>query len=258
MSGLSDRLAAMRRKTRFYARKLAWVSGIAERFQTPAGPLRLPRKTVSPRIFYHLTTGDYEAAERRMLEEHLEPGDRVIELGAGLGFLANLYGRRCPDGPHLALEASPTMSSLARENTAALANLQILNAVASRRPNTGEPADADITQTVPFYVYDEFWGSSTEPLHLTSPACRLVSTVDVPIVDLDVLIARQRCTMLVCDIEGGEFDLFRNFAIDVPKILLELHWDALGFSRALSVLNTLESRGYRLVGSPEVFVALRD
>ena len=38
---------------------------------------------------------------------------------------------------------------------------------------------------------------------------------------------------------------------------MELHWHELGMARALSVLRTLEDRGYRLLGSPEVFIAMK-
>lgn len=253
VAGVTTRLAAARRKGQFYAKKLAWMSGAARRFQTPVGMLTIPREAVSPTIFYHLTEGDYEEPERRLLEEHLSPDDRVIELGAGMGFMANLYGRRCPNERHLAIEASPEMSALAATNTSHLTNVQVLNAVAARPA----PTSAGQAPSVPFHIYESFWGSSTEPLHLTDPERRLVRTVQVPVVDLDALIAEYRCTTLVCDIEGGEFDLLRTFELNVPTLLIELHWRALGMSRALSVLTTLESRGYRLSGSPDVFLATR-
>lgn len=221
---------------------------------TPVGALQIPRALVSPTIFYHLTTGDYEAPERSLLERHLDPTDRVIELGAGIGFLANLYGRRCAAQQHLAIEASPVMSDLIRRNTQHLANLEVLNALAAR-PSSGTAASA--TSTAPFYIYQDFWASSTEPIHLTNPARKLVRTVQVPLVDLDALIAERGCTMLVCDIEGGEAELLRTFALEVPKIVMELHWQTLGIAGAMQVLRMLEARGYELSGSPEVVMAIK-
>lgn len=233
----------------FYARKLAWLLGRTQ-FATSVGALTVPRSTVSPTIFYHLTTGDYEVPELQLLEQFLEPSDRVIELGAGIGFLANVYARRCP-ARHLAIEASPVMCDLIRTNTRALANLDVLNALAAR------PAGPDGAAKVPFYLYEDFWASSMQPLHLTDPSRRLVRTVDVPTVDLDALIREHNCSLLICDIEGGESALLKAFALDVPKILLELHWQALGIATAVQVLTTLEARGYTLHGSPEVVMAVR-
>lgn len=241
------------RKSVFYTKKLSWTLGLQSCFATPVGVLHIPRTAVSPTIFYHLTVGDYEAPERALLEQHLSADDRVIELGAGIGFLANLYGRRCAQQRHLAIEASPVMSDLIRTNTEHLNNVEVLNALAGRSASGG---DGSSTPTVPFYVYEDFWTSSTEPIHVNNPDRRLVQTVHLPMVDLDALIAERDCTMLVCDIEGGESELLRTFALNVPKILMELHWKTLGMSGAMKVLAMLEERGYRLSGSPDVLMAI--
>lgn len=236
------------KKIAFYARKLTWLLGLRDRFDTPVGALTIPRAGVSPTLFWHLTTGDYEVPERALLHEHLRAADRVIELGAGIGFLANVYGRRCPEMRHLAIEASPIMCDLIRTNTQHLGNVDVLNALAGR---DSERATRD------FYIYRDFWASSTQPIHVTNPERRLVETVQVPMVDLDALIAERECSFLVCDIEGGEDSLVRTFELKVPKILMELHWRELGMERALHILRVFEDRGYTLTGSPEVFLATK-
>lgn len=255
MALLSDRIRTVTRKSAFYARKLAWHLGLTSRFATAVGPLRVPRDLVSPAIFYHLSTGDYEVPELELLDQHMRPDDRVIELGAGLGFLANRYARRSSTEEHLAIEANPLMCDLARTNTASLPNVRVMNAVAARGLDRASSAAAP--PDVPFHLYADFWSSSTEPIHLTNTALRLLRTVRVPVVDLDALIAERRCTMLVCDIEGGEYDLLNTFRVEVPKILLELHWSTLGLARAMQVMQTLASRGYRLSGSPHVLMATK-
>lgn len=251
MSFLTRQAGGAGRKGAFYAKKLAWMAGVMSRFSTAVGPLEMPRDSISPTVFYHLTNDDYEVPELGLLERHLSPDDHVVELGAGLGFLANVYGRRCAPQRHLAIEANPAMSELVRANTRQLGNVDVLNAVAAR-PD-GESAAA----TVPFYVYDDFWASSTQPIHLSNPDCTLLRTLEVPAIDLDAVLAERRCTMLVCDIEGGEVDLLRSFRLDVPRILMELHWQVLGLSRVAQIIQLLESRGYRLFGSPEVLMAVR-
>ncbi len=242
------------RKAAFYGQKLLWLAGRSH-FDTPVGPLEIPRSVVSPLLFYHLVAGDYEGPERRLLERHLGPNDRVIELGGGIGFLANVYGRRAPAERHLAIEASPVMCNLIRSNTSALQNVDVLNAVAARVA-TAEGAGAAAT-SMPFHVYEDYWASSLEPLHERDASKRLLRTERVPVVDLDALIVERRCTLLVCDIEGGEYDLFRAFAVDVQTIVLELHWAALGVARALEILKRLDARGYTLEGTPDVLIATK-
>lgn len=249
MSFLSRHAGGTGRKAVFYAKKIAWLAGLTSRFSTAVGPLHLPRARISPTVFYHLTNDDYEVPELDLLERHLTPDDRVVELGAGLGFLANVYGRRCQPQHHLAIEANPAMSALVRTNTESLGNIDVLNAIAAR-PDDG-------ATTMPFYVYDDFWASSTQPIHLSHPDRTLRQTLDVPVIDLDALLLQRQCTLLVCDIEGGEAELLRSFTLDVPKILMELHWQTLGVSRAAQIIRQLESRGYRLSGSPEVLMAVR-
>lgn len=249
MSDPSGRGARASKKITFLARKLAWISGLRDRFDTQVGALTIPRAGVSPTLFWHLTTGDYEVPEHRLLHEHLRATDRVIELGAGIGFLANLYGRRCPQTRHLAIEASPVMCDLIRTNTQHLGNVDVVNALAGRDP---ERATRD------FYIYRDFWASSTQPIHLRNPDRQLVKTVQVPIVDIDALIAERECSFLVCDIEGGEDSLVRTFELNVPKILMELHWSELGMERALHILRVFEDRGYTLTGSPDVFLAVKN
>jgi FkbM family methyltransferase len=241
------RLTRLIRKGRFYSRKLPWSLGLKSRFKTNVGSLVMPRAVVSQEIFYHLINGDYEYRERELLEEYLTPDDRVIELGAGLGFMANVYGKRSPNQPHLAIEASPVMAELIRANTNHLGNVEVLNALAMK----------DSPQPVPFHIYENFWASSMEPYHLTDPEYRLVKTVQVNTVDIDELIAKRRVTMLICDIEGGEFDLVRTFDLNVPKILMELHWAEVGISKTISILRRLEERGYHLSGSPVVVIAVK-
>jgi FkbM family methyltransferase len=258
MSLVEHVVSPLAHKLAFHARKLPWTLGLKDRFNTRVGLLTIPRTLVSPAIFYHLINGDYESPELELLDQYLCADDSVIELGAGIGFLANRYGKHCPHQRHMAIEASPIMVDLVRTNTKHLGNIEVVNAVAARSSAGATPErPQESPHTVDFHVYSDFWASSTQPLHLTNPQRHLVRTVQVDMIDLDEVIAKRHVQMLVCDIEGGEYDLVRTFDLNVPKILMELHWHELGMARALSVLRTLEDRGYRLLGSPDVFMAIK-
>jgi FkbM family methyltransferase len=258
MSLVEHVVSPLAQKVAFHARKLPWTLGLKSRFNTRVGLLTIPGTLVSPAIFFHLMNGDYESPELALLDQYLSVDDSVIELGAGIGFLANRYGKHCPHQRHLAIEASPIMVDLVRTNTKHLGNVDVINAVAARPPVSAAAGRPDESpHTVDFHVYSDFWASSTQPLHLTNPQRQLVRTVQVDMIDLDEVIASRHAQMLVCDIEGGEYDLVRTFDLNVPKILMELHWHELGMAKALSVLRILEERGYRLLGSPDAFMAMK-
>ncbi len=250
-------LSPVARKFAFHARKLPWTLGVKSRFHTRVGVLTVPRAVVSPAIFYHLVTGDYEAPELALLDEYLNPDDRVIELGAGIGFLANRYASRCARQKHVTVEASPGMADLIRVNTGHLGNVEVINAVAARVPADPLHRLNGWRPSVDFYEYSDYWASSLSPVHVTNPQRHLVRTVKVDAIDLDTLIASHGANMLICDIEGAEYDLVNSFAINVPKILMELHWRELGIERAMTVLRMLQERGYQLFGSPDVLMAIR-
>ena len=51
----------------------------------PIGP-----NEVSPKVWTALETGAYEANEARRVASAIRPGDRVLELGAGLGVITSI------------------------------------------------------------------------------------------------------------------------------------------------------------------------
>jgi FkbM family methyltransferase len=261
--GLATRII---RKCAFYAQKLPRDLGLKHRFNTQVGPMNLPKAAISSNIFFHLINRDYEAPELALLDQYLSPDDRIIELGAGIGFLANRYAQYCPNQEHLAIEASPIMADVIRTNTDNLKNLTVINALATKQNTATEnrPTKAndainvnDTPESIDFYIYSDFWASSTLPIHLTNRNRKLVKTIQVPTLDLDKLIHQHQATLLICDIEGGESDLLQMFELNVPKILMELHWRELGMESSVSILKALQSRGYKLFGTPDVLMAIK-
>jgi FkbM family methyltransferase len=239
-------------KIQLYTNKINSHSGkflrklhLKHHFNTRLGSFFLPRQYISDQMLLFILLDEYEKEELSILEKHLEPNDVVIELGAGIGFLANYYCRAAV-GKHIAIEASPDLCQIIAQNTGQFQNLTILNGVASK--NSGEHS---------FHIYQDYWASSLYPVHLDNPALQLVKTVSVPAIDLDQLIIEQQATCLICDIEGGEKELFEQFELNVPKIILELHWQILGHEQSLKILNRLVKRGYKLQGSQNVVIAIK-
>jgi protein-L-isoaspartate O-methyltransferase len=73
-------------------------------------PLKHP--LITPPIQRDIYFGDYERKELDVIERRLEPGDKVMEVGAGIGFLSAYCARVLGDDRVFAYEANPPCSSL--------------------------------------------------------------------------------------------------------------------------------------------------
>lgn len=172
---------------------------------------------VSPSIVEHLRNGSYERQEALNLPSIVQAGDRIVELGAGLGFISSLVSSLERAESITVFEADPGLVPLI-ERTHALNGVkdEVINAIVA--PKAEAP-------TAPFYVRSDFWASSLSP-----EPYGYEEVIDVPVVGFADMLARHRPTMLIVDIEGGEEALFSG---DLPltgvkKVYLEIHQNVLG------------------------------
>ncbi len=208
--------AEYRRRTR---PQLVWHHGI-----------RLPlTEAVSEEMRATLYSGSYEEREYEVLSRLLQPDDRVLELGSGLGFITVLCARRCGSERVTSVEANPRLLSTIR--TTFLCNgvspRLIPGAVSAR----GEP------QTL--FVSQNFWSSSTHD--------RGGQPITVAGVALESLLAEHQPSVLVIDIEGGETAL-TSAAISpsVRAIVIELHAGVTGSEGAAQVRSWIERHGFSI------------
>lgn len=167
---------------------------------------------VTPKIAEAIRKGRYEKDEVRATPKFIEPGDRVIELGAGLGFISSYIATALGVRDILCVEADPTLCAFIRRVHAenGIEGVEVKNAVALN--DTGQPG------TLPFYIRDPFWSSSLDG---DTPYERVI---DVPALPLSGMIRDFRANTLIVDIEGGERDLFRDLDLTgIDKIFLEIH-----------------------------------
>lgn len=180
---------------------------------------------ITPKIERPLRKSLYEAREAEAVRRMLQPGDRVLELGAGLGLLSTVAGLVPGIESVTTVEANPGLLPLIRETHRLNgATVTLLHGVAS----------ASDGPEVDFYLRADFWGSSMEPD--SRPFDRVVQ---LPRVGVTELAAKLRPTVLICDIEGGELGLFD--AVDMASVrtlVIELHPKVYG-RRALDGLYAL-------------------
>ena len=168
-------------------------------------------QVISPTVLRCLKAQVYEEAERCICMTTVAPGERIVELGAGLGFMSTLICKHFDVASYVCLEANPHLVPVIRQHhfLNRVHSCKVINAVATSQPIT--------QKTCNFYIHKDFWASSLTP-------GEHVDVAEVPVLDFHELLQREAPTYLICDIEGGEWDLFDGVDLrSVKKICLELH-----------------------------------
>ena len=194
--------------------------------------IRLPLgPNISPRVTYEILTARYEIAERRILAACLEPSDRVLEIGAGIGLLSTFCAQRIGSDRVIAFEANPALIAVIRRTYALNGlNPDLRNAILGAGGGT-----------TAFYVNRDFWSSSTVRRSASD------KLVEVPNADFAETVRSFRPTFLVVDIEGGEFDLLMDASLDgIQKIAIELHERVIGPEKTETVRQRIRGAGFRV------------
>lgn len=180
-----------------------------------------------------LRRGRYEFKEREIARRLLGRGDRVIELGAGMGVVSLTIADLVGGDAVMSFEANPTIIELARENVARSGMpVTLRHAIASPRPIAAKNPHID------FFVLNSFEASSTRRTSSAQKAVR------VPSLPLEDEIATHRANVLVFDIEGFEEEIvkYADFS-GIDKVIFEIHPKVLGRDRTLDLVSTLEAKG---------------
>jgi len=176
--------------------------------------LDVPDEMLTPRLVAKLASGAYERDEARAALMRLRPGRTVLELGAGIGFIACLCARVAGADRVTTVEANPALLPVIR------ANLDRNGAGAVDLLHGAVGAASEETAPVAFDAARPFWagrlaGDGAGP-----------RTVPVPRLDLRDLMARRRPDLVVMDIEGAEAALFdARWPAHVRHVIIELHPD---------------------------------
>lgn len=194
--------------------------------------LAIDPEVMSPKMVEIIESGAYEGAESREIPRIVQPGERIVELGAGIGFIAAIALKTGLVERYAAYEANPRLIPLIERNAALNGvSFELHNAVVDPTTDGG---------TVPFYLRRDFWASSLSPA-----PWGYQSEVAVPRVSFDAVRERYRPTMLIVDIEGGEEVLFRDVALTgIKKIYMELHQKVIGRVGMKNVFDFMSSRDF--------------
>jgi FkbM family methyltransferase len=174
--------------------------------------LPLDPQVMSPHILEVIRAGEYERAEAKHLPKMIEPGDRLLELGGGIGFLSALVGLQGKAEAIVVVEANPDLVPLIEATHA-------MNETRSTVINAAVVGERK-SETASFSLAADFWASSLAP-HKRREIARVV---EVPTMAVADLVREHRPTMMIIDVEGGEVELMPHLVLDgVRLVMMELH-----------------------------------
>ena len=188
---------------------------------------------MSPVVIDCIRSGSYETIEARWLSQLIEPGERLVEIGGGIGLISALAGlqRKCES--IFVFEANPELISLI-ELTHRLNDVTAWVRNAAVVPRAKE-------DVVPFHICHDLWSSSTLPV----PAESLKRVALVRVAELDAILKELTPSMLIVDTEGSEVDLLANADLSgVKKVLVELHQEIIGALRMKAIFDRLSEERF--------------
>ena len=197
---------------------------------------------MSDPIIESLRSGRYEMAEARVLPHLVRAGERVVEVGAGIGFLTALIARHTAAELVVAIEANPLLQAY-------MAELHQLNGVEPVRRQalvTPQPAPGPGT----LHVHQDLWASSPGWIKRRDQ----LDAVEVPVLSLAEIAETWRPTLLIVDVEpfaawtaaeapphalaGADFRPF-------PRVLLELKPNRFTAPQIETVFDHFADQGFR-------------
>lgn len=195
--------------------------------------LFLPDAALKGNLERALSSGRYENHEADALLFHLRPGDRMLDLGAGLGFTCALAARVLGEAAVFGVEAGAETVRLARKNLAAngFSGVRVIRGAVVAR---GE-------DEVEFGQRPAFWASALRgPQGWPENA----EVIRVPARPIGMLLARFAPTVISCDIEGGELEVLTEPLPGVRLVVVETHPQVYGAEGVARIAAALAAQGF--------------
>ena len=203
----------------------------AKRISLHGIQLPLSEHDVSHKIWEAILEGNYEAREVLCLRKLLDDGDRVLELGSGLGVTSTAMAKSA-DVQIWSFDANPQTIALAERVVASngVTNVRFKHGLLS----SGVPMDHV------FYLREDFWMSS-----LFEAQGPYKEKIRVSSSNLDDFILAQKVNVLVMDIEGGELDLLSTAELPgIDRVFLELHDHLYGLKGVRKIFGAMEQMNF--------------
>jgi len=182
----------------------------------------------------HIFKGGYEAVEAELVQSILSSGDRVLEVGTGIGFVSIFCAKIVGEGRVTSFEANPALEPAIRANYAAN-NL---------KPDLRMKAVTRDGSPVTFYQ---------DPLILSSSLIdRDLPTekITVESVPMTNVMSEVHPDVIVMDVEGAEVDLLTSADLSgVRHMVIEVHPHIVGDTAVAEMNAQLAAQGFAIAAS---------
>jgi len=174
-----------------------------------------------------ILNGKHEADERALLRETIRHGDRVLEVGAGIGVTGIEVARIVGQENVLSYEASPGLEWLIKKN-------HDLNGLHPQVIMKGVTKNGG---SIIFYLNDSDLSGGQFPLE----GSREIKIDSVP---LKQAIAEFDPSVVVMDAEGAEIELLPEIDLkNIRAVVVELHTGIIGVQGIASIEKAMNEKG---------------
>jgi FkbM family methyltransferase len=182
---------------------------------------------VTGRVREVMEQGMYESGDVRALKALIQPDDRIMEVGAGIGFVSALAAKHVGSENVFTYEANPAMEPSIRR-------LWTLNEV---EPNLTIAAVSDAVGTVSLSTEVHYWD-----VRVTDAG------TEVPAVSFEAELQRVQPTLLMMDCEGSEDRLLGPIGLppSVSRVISELHPELIGSDACNASIRQMLDQGFHL------------
>ena len=184
-----------------------------------------------PRIRKALAEDRYEFKETQAALKIIDGSSRVVELGAGIGYMSSVVTKNCAPASYHAFEANPGLlpciQRVHQEND--ITSVKVVHALLGEKAGTAD-----------FYIRSNFIASSLLP----DPADSVTGKVPVPVLPARQAIADIDPDTLICDIEGAELDVIPMLDLSRLRVaIVELHPQYIGLKGVDRVFTAMRESG---------------
>lgn len=195
---------------------------------------------ISERLKKSFEVGNYEINEAKAMIELLKGGERILELGGGVGVVSAAIGKAKKIEAHHIVEADarlvPVMKETHRLN--GVSGAEIHNCIVT------SDKDQIAAGSVKFALAPSYTANSIKAVGIGR------KEVEVPVVSLKDMVERAKPNVLICDIEGAEVDLLTGADLSMFNLaLVELHPPIIGPDGTQAVIDAMHVNG--LIYDPE-------
>lgn len=189
---------------------------------------------LNPLIRRKLRRRNYERIEADAVRPHVKPGDTVLELGGGIGFMSSVMAKGCKADHVHVYEPNPDLVPYMKEVHAlnGIDNVTVHHGIVGAKKGK-----------VTFYQRENVLASSMEenPAKVTSP---VTATHEVEAFNINTVIGQVKPNVLVCDIEGGEAGLFDKAKLSGLRMaVIEIHPQWIGEAGTRGVFEAMHKAG---------------